>query len=64
MKIAIYSGKVHVDIPVLNIDRSFEGLITGDPKRNNEEYRQVMEKIEELIAESESKPDSPDDGSR
>ncbi|HOM43149.1 MAG TPA: hypothetical protein PK481_06415 [Bacillota bacterium] len=62
MKIAIYSGKVHVDIPVLNIDRSFEGLITGDPKRNNEEYRQVVEKIEELIAESESEPDSPDNG--
>jgi hypothetical protein len=60
MKIAIKSGKVHVDIPAFRIDRSFEGLITGEPRKNSEEYEQGIRKIEELIAKAEAQSDSPD----
>jgi len=48
IKFAIYSGKVHVKVPVL-ADVIFEGTVVGDPKLGDEEYRQTAEKIEELI---------------
>jgi len=61
MKIAVKSGKVHVTVPFLNMHRSFEGLLTGDPLGNNEDFQQTMGRIETLIAESQEEPDSDAD---
>lgn len=52
MKIAIHSGKVHVNIPSV-VDESFEGMITGDPKISDAEYQQAMKRIEELASSQE-----------
>ncbi len=61
MKLAIKSDKVYVDIPMLKIDRSFEGFVTNKPQKYQKEYLQAEEKIEELIEKNESKKDSPDE---
>ena len=61
MKIAVKSGKVHVTVPFLNMDRSFEGLLTGDPLGYTENYQQTMDRIETLIAESQEESDSNSD---
>lgn len=63
MKIAVKSGKAEVVVPFLNMDRSFEGLLTGDPLRDGEDYRQGIDRIDALIAESQTTPDSDADGS-
>lgn len=62
VKIAVKAGKVHVTIPFLNMDRTFEGLLLGDPAGSGEDYRQAMERIDGLIAESREEPDSDDGG--
>jgi hypothetical protein len=61
MKLAIKSDKVYVDIPMLKIDRSFEGVVTNNPQKYQKEYLQAEEKIEELIEKNESKDDPPDE---
>jgi len=61
MKLAIKSGKVYVDIPHLKIDRSFEGFVTNEPQKYQNEYLQTKERIEELIEKSESEQDPTDE---
>lgn len=58
MKITVKSGKVDVTIPFLNMDRSFEGLLAGDPLGNTEDYQQTMDRIDTLIDESQEEADS------
>lgn len=52
MKIAIESGKVHVNIPTI-VSETFEGTITSDTKIIDETYQQVMKRIEELMKEAD-----------
>lgn len=52
MKIAIKSGKVHVNIPTI-VSETFEGEITSDIGISDEVYQEVMKRIEELIKEAD-----------
>jgi len=61
MKIAIKSGKVHVNIPTI-VSETFEGEIISEIGISDEVYQQVMKKIEELIKEADEKEATQDNG--
>jgi hypothetical protein len=58
IKIAIKSGKVHVNFPTLDIGRSFEGLLLGVPVDDSSEYDETMNRIEEMMEDAEGKDGS------
>jgi len=60
MKVAVKEGKVYVEVPFLNIDKTFEGIVTNKPQKYKKEYQAANEKLKELI-EGESDEFAQDD---
>ncbi|MGI6085067.1 MAG: hypothetical protein ACOYIF_06435 [Acetivibrionales bacterium] len=62
IKIAIQSGKVHVNFPTLDIGQSFEGLLLGEPLGDRSKYGETMDRIEAMMEEAEEGEDSGSTG--
>jgi len=46
-------NKVYVNVPSVTVE-TFEGTITSDPQTIEEEYRQIIKKIDELTEEQKT----------
>lgn len=55
--IAIKSGKVYVTLPTIQMEYSYEGIITGEPQESSAKYQLAIARLEELIEEAASEED-------